>query len=129
MGLFTLDYIRIFDFYMFAVSLVLGVPIASTTNFHLDIENNRFKEEYALGLLKIGWWEPMFDWAYVSVFKKEEGVYLIRLWMEDNDFFTVAGYTNIEVALEQGIHIGKSLQIDVLDAATDPRDSVWVEVV
>lgn len=126
---FQLGYIQIFHFFFSVICLVIGFPIALTNNFHLDIENDRFKEEYALGLIKIGWWEPMFDWAYVSVFKKDEGMFLIRLWIEDSDFFTVSGYDKIEMALEQGIHIGKALNIDVLDAATDPRDSVWIEMV
>ena len=71
----------------------------------------------------------MFQWEYVSVFQISDGVFVIRLWMEDNDFFTVAGYNKIEIALQQGIHIGKTMNIDVLDAATDPRDSVWIEIV
>ncbi len=121
-------YPSILSVFFFICFIIIAMPIATTTNFHLDIENDRFKEEKQLGRMKIGWWEPMFPFDYVSVFKFKESMYVIRLWFDRNEYFTVAGYSNKSIALEEGEIIARKMSIDLLDAATDPRNSKWIDL-
>ena len=109
-------------------SFVVGLQFSLTNSFRFDIEKKRFREDFHLGPFIYGEWEPLPDLEYVSVFNFKDGFYQINLWIKGNDFYTITGTDDLEIALEVGESIAKKLNIDLLDAATDPRNSVWVDL-
>jgi len=109
-------------------AFVLGLQFSLTNSFHFDIEKRQFKEDFHIGPFFYGEWEPFPDLDYVSVFNFKEGFYQINLWIKGNDFYTITGTNDLKIALEVGESIAKKLNIDLLDAATDPRNSVWIKL-
>ena len=107
------------------VSLIFTLPLSATTNFHLDLEEGRFKEEIQLGLIKIGWWEPLFDFEYVSILGLSNGMFVLRLWFEKNQFFTVSGFDNEVLAIEEAKVVARIMNLDVWNA-TNPRNGFWM---
>lgn len=107
-------------------TFMLGVSFSRTKNFHFDIKNKRFKKKYRIGSFTYGFWKPLPELEYISVFNFKGRLYQINLWIKGNDFYTITTLNDLQIALEEGKSIAKKLDIDLLDAATDPRNSIWV---
>jgi len=57
-----------------------------------------------------------------------KSLYEINLWYNRNKHFNIGTIDDFKLAIKQGKMIAKKLDIDLLDAATDPRDSKWVDL-
>lgn len=60
--------------------------------------------------------------------KNGKGILEINLWYNKNRHFNLGQGENLTLALTAGKKIAKKLKIDLLDAASNPRDSKWVSV-
>ena len=109
------------------VAWFLGLRFGTVRQFYFDFKTKRFREEYLIGPIKIGAWEPLPELEYISVFRKG-GYFQINMWFKPNQFYNLSTFNDIEIALKQGEEIAKKLQIGLLDAATDPRNSKWVKL-
>lgn len=95
-------------------------------DYHFDFENKKYKIEKHVGPIKFGRWKPFKKIEYLSVFNNGKGFYEINLWYNKNKRFNIINFEELDITLETGKTIAKKLNIDLLDAATDPRDSKWV---
>ncbi|RYC52115.1 hypothetical protein DN53_09520 [Flagellimonas olearia] len=97
---------------------------------HFDLKSKKYKMEYSVGPIHIGRWKKLPEVKYVSVFKQPktngEFTYDVNLWYANNRHFNVYENSFMEPSYNMGLHIAKSLRVDLLDA-TDPYDKKWVE--
>lgn len=125
-GIYT-DYVNVMYVYGAGFFLFYGFIFARSRNFVFDFRRYRFREEIQVGLLKFGWWEPLPDLKYVSVYRKAEDIYIIKIFISVNDGFEIGGFDNVEVGIKAAQKIAKKLSIDCWDG-TNPGNSDWIEV-
>lgn len=104
-----------------------GVYFSLRFDYHFDFEKRRYKKLFCLGPLRYGIWKAFQNLEYISVFAKDEETIELNLWYDNNNHFTIAMFDESAPALTAGEVVAKKLGIDLLDAATDPQDSQWVD--
>lgn len=122
--------------YMAATCFVLGIRFSLIQNIHFDLENKRYKKEYTVGMIGVGFWKPLPEIEYVSVFKQhlrdnDDGdyhgfCYNLNMWYPVNKHFTIYTSDEPEPVFHVAKFIAKKLNVDLLDA-TVPNDSKWLE--
>jgi len=110
------------------ISAGFGVYFSLRSDYHFDFENRRYKKLFCLGPLRYGAWKAFQNLEYISVFAKSEETIELNLWYDNNSHFTIAMFNDISSGLDAGKRVAKKLEIDLLDAATDPRDSKWIDI-
>ncbi len=118
-------YINIMYLYGAAFFLVFGFFLTATSNFVFDFKRHRFREEMQISIFKFGWWEPLPNLEYISVFKQSEGVYVLKIYISKNDAYTVGVFKDAESGLIAGKAVAKKLEIDLWDAS-DPHNGKWL---
>ncbi len=117
-----------FELAIIAFASALGFSVVKRVVF--DLENEKYKEQYSIGPIKVGKWKNLPKIDYVSVFKQplEEGKYIYEanLWYQRNKHFNIYSNVNLEPVFEMGKNVSKILKVDLLDA-TIPNDYKWVE--
>lgn len=93
-----------------------------------DLAQNKYKELYCVGPIKVGKWKELPKIDYVSVFKqpKENGefVFETNLWYQKNRHLNIYENTDLASVFEMGVAVAKSLGVDLLDA-TEPNNYKW----
>lgn len=110
----------------FAISI--GAHYSTIHEFHFDLERKRYKVHAILLFVFKGNWKTPDTFDYISVFHKRYKHNEINLWYNENKRLNLGVYKNEEIALSKAKIIARKLQLDLLDAVTDPRDSKWVEL-
>lgn len=109
-------------------SLVMGVRYAMIKHHHFDFVASQYKIEKGIGPFTFGKWKDFERLNYISVFNNQLGMFEVNLWYNQNKHFQIVLYDDIDQALELGEKLAKKLEIDLLDAAHDPRNSQWVDL-
>lgn len=106
---------------------MLGLYFSRVRDFHFDFVTERYKVVRRIGPFALGNWKQFKSIDYVSVFRREYGHYQVKVWFQQNKDLLVAGFYDFDDAMQFGKELAIQLQVDVLDAATNPRDSEWVD--
>ncbi|WP_417859606.1 hypothetical protein [Winogradskyella sediminis] len=111
------------------ISVSFGIGFTLTKSIHIDIENSRFRPTYHIGPVKIGSWQTIKNYQYVSVFHQPtvDGNYVfeVNLWYDNNKHFELYEEDNYKEAFLIGFELSEQLNIDLLDA-TEPNNFKWV---
>lgn len=113
----------LFLFEMAGFCFVMAVRSSLMKDYYFDLKNRQYKIVKRVGLVEIGKWKDFQDLDYVSVFKNGKGILEINLWYNENNHFNMGTAEDLPLALTAGKKIAQKLQIDLLDAATNPHDS------
>ncbi|WP_147309574.1 hypothetical protein [Marixanthomonas ophiurae] len=97
-------------------------------DYHFDFENKKYKVEKCVGPLKFGKWKAFKKLEYISIFKNGKGFYEVNLWYNRNKHFNITTLDTFQDCFEIGKSIAEKLKINFLDAATDPRNSLWIKL-
>jgi len=114
--------------FLMVFCFLLGVRYSVVNNYYFDFEKKQYKIEKTIGPIRYGYWKDFQLLEYVSVFLNAKSLYEINLWYNRNKHFNIGTIDDFKLAIKQGKMIAKKLDIDLLDAATDPRDSKWVDL-
>ncbi|QHI37900.1 hypothetical protein IMCC3317_32830 [Kordia antarctica] len=117
-----LDYI---DIGAFALSGAFYFSLIQT--YYFDFKKKMYKHESAYLIFRLGKWKEMPLLEYISVFKKEEGLYEVNLWHLGNKHFKIYEMFDEDEAMNVGKKLATTLQIDLLDA-TVANDSKWIDL-
>lgn len=126
-GYYNLGYINILYLYGTGLFFIFGFSFSISSNFVFDFKKHRFREEIQISVFHFGWWEPLPELEYISVFRQREGVYVLKIYISKNDAYTIAGFKNAEQAIKAGISVAKKLEIDLWDV-TDPHNGKLIEL-
>ena len=110
------------------VSIAIGFTL--TKSIHIDIENSRFRPTYNIGPVKLGSWQTIKNYQYVSVFHQPtiggDYIFEVNLWYDNNKHFELYEEDNYKEAFLIGYELSEQLNIDLLDA-TEPNNFKWVD--
>ena len=116
-----------FSFYLFA----LGFGFSVVKNVVFNLEENTYKDEYAVGPIRYGKWRKLPKINYVSVFKQpmvdDSFRFEVNLWYEKNKHFNIYMNNDYDLTLEMGFHIAHNLNVKLLDA-TIPNNYKYVDL-
>lgn len=105
-----------FSFYF----LVLGFSFSVVKNVIFNLEENTYKDEYAVGPIRYGIWRTLPKIMYVSVFRQPlaDGSFRfeVNLWYKKNKHFNIYINNNYEITLEMGFYVATKLNVKLLDA-------------
>jgi len=122
--------IRLLDFEGVIYFTGIGASFCSRKRIHIDISNSRFRPTIEVGPLKIGSWQTIKNYQYVSVFHQPtiDGDYIfeVNLWYDNNKHFELYEEDNYKEAFLIGFELSEQLNIDLLDA-TVPNDFKWID--
>lgn len=110
--------------------IILGISFCSKKRIHIDIVNSRFRPTIEVGPIKIGKWNTIQDYEYVSVFHQalRDGSYIfeVNLWYDTNKHFKLYEEYDYKEAFLIAYDLSEELDIDLLDA-TVPNDYKWID--
>lgn len=115
-------------FYIAYLCFLIGLFFSRVRDFHFDFITRRYKVVRRIGPFSIGNWKNFKSIEYVSVFKRGDSHYQVKVWYNKNKNLLVAGFYDFNDAMQFGKELAVQLKVDLLDAATDPRDSEWVDL-
>tara|TARA_R110002049_G_scaffold302666_1_gene495970 strand:- start:475 stop:984 length:510 start_codon:yes stop_codon:yes gene_type:complete len=110
------------------ICVLVGLLFSKVRDFHFDFASKRYKIVNRIGLFGIGRWKNFKSIDYVSVFLREDYHYQVKIWYNKNKDLVVAGFYTFNEAMDFGRELAMELKIDLLDAATNPRDSKWIDL-
>lgn len=118
------------NFEVSAYLTFIGVSFCYRKRIHIDVFNSRFKPTIELGPLKLGKWQIIRNYQYVSVFHQPltSGTYTfkVNLWYDNNKHFELYEKDDYKEAFLIGYELSEELNIDLLDA-TVPNDFKWID--
>ncbi len=103
-----------------------ALSFAVVRDYQFDFKNNEYKIIYRVGPIKVGKWQSFKSIDYISVFNKNDSIYLVNLWYNTNKHFNLGKHKKAEDAIYAGRELSKKLKINLLDA-TNPRKTKWVD--
>lgn len=122
--------IRLVDFQGLIYFSGIGAGFCSRKRIHIDIANSRFKPTIEIGPIKLGSWQTIKNYNYVSVFHQPtlNGTYVfeVNLWYDNNKHFELYEEQDYQDAFIIGYELSETLNIDLLDA-TVPNDYKWID--
>lgn len=131
--LFKIDYsVREFKeasvFIKLAVLTFIGaLNFSLVRTLYLNLEKEKLKTEYAVGVFKYSYFSAIPTLEYVSVFKSpNKEIFEVNLWYKGNKHFNVANFEEFEPAFGFGLNFSNRLNIDLLDAS-EKGNSKWIE--
>jgi hypothetical protein len=108
----------------------IGVMFCYKKQIQIDIKNSRFKPAIAIGPIKIGRWQTIKNYKYISVFLQPlvdgSTTFEVNLWYDHNKHFELYFIDDYTEAFLIGYDLSEQLNIDLLDA-TVPNDFKWVD--
>ncbi len=136
-GLYFLIYVHLFFGLIFSV---IGFCMLITEGSQIDFEQKMYRNIKSVFGIRIGKWQqlPVFD--YVSVFKTIEGkkisvatastimrdeVYLINLFYHGSSYITFYKSEDKNDAFKMALHFSRILDLRILDSTE--LQSIWVE--
>lgn len=123
------------------ITFILGVRFSVVNNVCLDLANNKYKKEIAVGMFRFGKWQNLPNIEYICVFRQgwsrdSDGdgntdssgyKYDVNVWYNTSKHFTIYSNQELEPAYEMAKYIAIRLNTDFLDASV-PTDKKWVEL-
>lgn len=107
---------------------ILALRFSLEKDYYFDLKDKRYKIIKRVGPVEVGKWTNFQNLGYVSVFKNGKGIFEINLCYNKNRHFNLGQGENLEITVKAGKQIAKKLQIDLLDAATNPHNSKWIPI-
>ena len=108
----------------------IGILLCLHKKIYVDIENSKFKPSLEVGCIKIGKWQTIHNYEYVSVFHQPlingDYIFEVNLWYDKNKHFELYTQNNFEDALSIGYDLSEKLNIDLLDA-TIANNFKWID--
>lgn len=112
------------------IFISLGIGFSAQKRIYVDIANSKFKPYYEIGPIKIGNWQRIHNYQYISVFNqplKDGGsIFEVNLWYDTNKHFKLYEGNDYLENFMMGFEISEELDIDLLDA-TVPNDYKWID--
>lgn len=94
---------------------------------YINLEKEKLKTEFAVGIFKYSYFSNIPVLEYVSVFKNPNKYeFEVNLWYKGNKHFNVSNFDEFEPAFQFGLLFSNRLNIDLLDA-TEKGNSKWIE--
>lgn len=115
-GYYDVGYINLLFVYLTFLFLIFGCAFSFSSNFVFDFKKHRFREEVQISIFHFGWWEPMPDLKYVSIYNDGDDNYILKIFITVNDGYTIGGFKNPQAGIKATKEIGRKLEIDVWDA-------------
>lgn len=104
-----------------------GLGFTLVTTIYIDLEKEKLRTEYAVGMIKINYYSPIPKLEYVSIFKNpKSNIFLVNLWYKGNKHFEIIEFDYFSEAFEFGLLFSNKLNLDLLDA-TEKGNSKWVD--
>ncbi len=125
--------------FMGLIFVSLGLGMVTREGSQINLSSKQFRTFYSLFGVKMGTWEAIPNFEYVSVFKTKESqtirvvtaettqqysIIYVNLFYNRNKHITFFKTTNKEEAFEVAQHFKEALEIDILDA-TD-SETKWI---
>jgi hypothetical protein len=108
-------------------SFIAGLTFTLQKSIYINLEKQKLKTQYSVGIIKINYHSKIPELEYVSVFKNPKNEYVeINLWYDKNKHFNICNYEFIDEALEFGIIFSNKLKLDLLDA-TEKGNFKWID--
>lgn len=108
----------------------LGILYSRTKNVFLDVESNRYMEQWQIGPIKMGSWEEMEEIDFVCVFKSKKAsgpdLFEVSIWFKSGKRKELFEYIHDEPVLNLGKMIAKKLKRDFKDSS-NPHNPKWIE--
>ena len=118
------------DIQLVLLLILAAMGLCSTKRIYIDIEKSRFKTTLEMGPLKLGKWQTIKNYTYVSVFHKPltDGSYtfVVNLWYNKNKHFELYSKDSFSDAIQMGYDLSEQLNIELPDA-TIPNDFKWID--
>ena len=94
-----------------------GISFSGKNRMYFDLEKNKFKNEFSVGLIKTGKWQDLPPLNYVSVFGVgSKYVFKINLWYGKNEYLKIHTVFGKRQAFKLGYEIARKLGVKLLDA-------------
>lgn len=104
-----------------------GLGFTLVTTIYIDLEKEKLKTEYAVGMIKIYYHSPIPQLEYVSVFRYPNNTgFVVNLWYKGNKHFKIVDFDDLTQAFEFGLLFSNKLNLDLLDA-TEKGNSKWID--
>lgn len=122
--------------FMALIFVVIGLGLNVAEGSDINLSNKEFRTFHSLFGIKIGKWEPIPNFEYVSVFKTKESqtvralsaeatqtydIILVNLFYNKNKHLTFYKTNNKQKAFEVAEHFKLALEIDILDATESEK--------
>ena len=108
----------------------IGTGFCYKKQIQVDVKNSKFKPTIVIGPVKLGQWNTINNYKYVSVFLQPlvDGTttFEVNLWYDHNKHFELYYVNDYTEAFLIGYELSEQLNIDLLDA-TVPNDFKWVD--
>ena len=108
----------------------VGIAFTFTKSIHIDVKNSKFRPTINLGPIKLGRWQKIENYEYVSVFAQplQDGGYIfeVNLWYDRNKHFELYEENDYKEAFIIGYELSEELNIDLLDA-TERNNYKWID--
>lgn len=110
--------------------IVFGITFSFKKSVYIDIKKSKFRSTFEIGPIKLGQWQTINNYEYVSIFhqplKDGNKIFELNLWYNDNQHWELYEKNDFREAFLIGYEISEILQIDILDA-TVPNDYKWID--
>jgi len=107
-------------------AFIMAILYSAKNTKYFDFKNNKYKNEYNVAFIKIGWWKDLPDLKYIAVFRKDDYVFEVNLWHSNNKHFTIYTYDDEDDAMKIGKKMAIELSIDLFDA-TQKGNFKWID--
>ncbi len=104
-----------------------GLSFSLVKTIFINIEKEKLKTVYSVGLFKVNRYSEIPELEYVSVFKNPQNdVFEVNLWYKGNKHYNLFNFDAYKSAFEFGLHFSNKLNIDLLDA-TKKGNFIWID--
>lgn len=108
-------------------AFISGLKLSLTKTIFINIEGQKLKTQYNVGIISFKYYSKIPYLEYVSVFKPpHKDFFEVNLWYKGNKHFNVANYGEFQSAFDFGMLFSNKLNIDLLDA-TEKGDFKWID--
>lgn len=116
--------------YMAIILFPLGILYSRIKNIFLDVDSNRYMEQWQIGPIKMGKWEQMEEIDFVCVFKSKKAsgpdLYEVSIWFKSGRRKELFEYVQDEPAINLGKMIAKKLKRNFKDSS-NPHNPIWID--
>ena len=107
-----------------------GLNFSIVKTLFINLEKEKLKTEYRVGIFSIKYFSEFPKLEYVSVFKhyyekNDNTIFEINLWYKGNKHFNVSNFEEFQPAMDFGLMFSNKLNLDLLDA-TEKGNSKWI---
>jgi hypothetical protein len=106
-------------------AFMTGLSFSVVKTIYINIEKEKLKTEYSVGIFKISKYSQIPQLEYISVYRNPRDIIEVNLWYKGNKHYNVFNFDDLETAHNFGLAFSNKLNIDLLDA-TQKGNSKWV---